>query len=221
MSNQAEGESSSNSNDSMKVSRRTFMKAGAVGLAAIGVVGLDLKPSLGSALQIQPQTTAASDPFADRTVTLNVNQKNYALSIPPRSMLVNVLRENIGLIGTKRPCNRMECGGCTVLINGVPVYSCTYLAVRANNQPILTVEGGSVDKTLATIQQAWVPADASQCGYCQPGRIMAATALLKNNANPTVPEIQSGLEGVLCRCGTYVNVIAAVQAAATTLGGAQ
>jgi xanthine dehydrogenase YagT iron-sulfur-binding subunit len=222
MSSQEESGNSSNSDDSLKVSRRTFMKASAVGVAAAGVVGLDLKPGLGTALQLQPQTTTSTnDPFANRTITLVVNEKAYTVSVPPRAMLVNVLRENIGLIGTKRPCNRMECGGCTVLINDIPVYSCTYLAVRANDQAILTVEGGSVDKTLAAVQQAWVPADASQCGYCQPGRVMAATALLKNNSNPTVPEIQSGLEGILCRCGTYVNVIAAVQAAAMSLGGSQ
>ncbi|MCL5067122.1 MAG: (2Fe-2S)-binding protein [Thaumarchaeota archaeon] len=138
--------------------------------------------------------------------------------VEPRDMLVNVLRENLGLIGTKRPCNRMECGGCTVLIDNVPYYSCTYLAVRAaQGQKILTVEGGSVDSVLKTLQAAWVTNDASQCGYCQPGRIMAATALLKNNSNPSVAEIQAGLEGVLCRCGTYVNVIEAVQAAAKNL----
>jgi aerobic-type carbon monoxide dehydrogenase small subunit (CoxS/CutS family) len=205
--------------DDLKLNRRTFIKASAAGVAA-AVVVLDLKPDLGTQLQVQTQTQTSSDPFANRTITLIVNQHNYTVSVPPRAMLVNVLRENIGLIGTKRPCNRMECGGCTVLINNVPVYSCTYLAVRANNQAILTVEGGGVDKTLAALQVAWVPADASQCGYCQPGRLMAATALLKNNSNPSVPEIQAGLEGVLCRCGTYVNVIAAVQAAAMSLGGA-
>jgi aerobic-type carbon monoxide dehydrogenase small subunit (CoxS/CutS family) len=219
---ETEDKDGSSEND-MMVSRRTFMKATAAGVAIVGAVALDLKPNLSTLLHVEAQsaTTSSSDPFANRTITLVVNQKNYTVSVPPRAMLVNVLREDIGLIGTKRPCNRMECGGCTVLINGIPVYSCTYLAVRANNQPILTVEGGSVDNTLAALQQAWVPADASQCGYCQPGRLMAATALLKNNPNPSVPQIQAGLEGVLCRCGTYVNVIAAVQAAATSLRGSQ
>ena len=125
----------------------------------------------------------------------------------------------MGLIATKRPCNRMECGGCTVLIDNVPVYACTYLTTRAEGHAILTAEGGNVDKVLTALQQAWVTSDASQCGYCQPGRLMAATALLKSNPNPSVPEIQLGLEGVLCRCGTYINVIQAVQAAAQSLGG--
>lgn len=134
-------------------------------------------------------------------------------------MLVNVIRERFNLIGAKRPCNRQECGGCTVLIDGNPYYSCTYLAVRAVGHQILTVEGTQTDDVLAAVQAAWVPADASQCGYCQAGRVMAATALLKSNPNPSVAEIQAGLEGVLCRCGTYLNAITAVQNAAAALQG--
>lgn len=209
--------SNSDNTEKFELDRRSFMKLGAAGAVVVGAASLTLKrPPLAL------QTSAASsvtDPFASRTITLNVNQVNYTISVEPRDMLVNILRENLGLIATKRPCNRMECGGCTVLIDDVPVYSCTYLATRAEGHKILTAEGGNVDSVLNTVQQAWVPADASQCGYCQPGRVMAATALLKNNPNPTVPEIQAGLEGVLCRCGTYVNVIQAVQAASKSLGG--
>jgi aerobic-type carbon monoxide dehydrogenase small subunit (CoxS/CutS family) len=199
----------------LKMSRRTFMKASLAGAAVVGVgVTIGAKASgLGSAGQ-----SSSGDPFALIPITLNVNNVNYSLSVEPRAMLVNVLRENLNLTGTKRPCNRMECGGCTVLVNNAPIYSCTYPAFRANGKPILTVEGTSVDNTLATVQAAWVDTDASQCGYCQPGRVMAATALLKNNPNPTIPQIQAGLEGVLCRCGTYINVIAAVQEAAKALG---
>jgi len=205
-----------------RVSRRTFMKASVAGAAIVGVGGLGLKSTSGALLQIAPQTTTSLDAFATRAITLIVNGQSYTLTVEPRDMLVNVLRENLNLIGTKRPCNRMECGGCTVLIDNVPVYSCTYLVVRAGQgQNILTVEGGKTDNVLNAVQQAWVPADASQCGYCQAGRVMAATALLKSNSNPTVPEIQAGLEGILCRCGTYLNVIQAVQAAAQSLGGSQ
>jgi aerobic-type carbon monoxide dehydrogenase small subunit (CoxS/CutS family) len=100
------------------------------------------------------------------------------------------------------------------LIDNIPYYSCTYLAVRAQGHQILTVEGSSVDPYLNAVQTAWVPNDASQCGYCQPGRVMATTALLKTNKNPSIPDIQAGLQGILCRCGTYMNVIAAVQQAA-------
>ena len=107
-----------------------------------------------------------------------------------------------------------------MLIDNKPHYSCTYLAVRAQGHQILTVEGFASDKTLAAVQAAWVPADASQCGYCQAGRVMAATALLKSNQNPTTDQIKGGLEGVLCRCGTYMNAITAVQNAAKALQGA-
>lgn len=196
------------------------MKASAAGVAIVGVGGLGLKSASGALLQTAPTTPTPSDAFATRAITLIVNQHSYSVNVQPRDMLVNVLRETLNLIGTKRPCNRMECGGCTVLIDNVPVYSCTYLAVRAaQGQNILTVEGGSTDNVLNAVQEAWVPADASQCGYCQAGRVMAATALLKTNSNPTQAQIQAGLEGILCRCGTYLNVIEAVQAAAQSLGG--
>lgn len=215
-------------NDSLKLSRRSFMKASAASAAVVGV-GLSLKPSL-AATTNAPIFNNNPDPFAPITITLNVNSQIYTLTVEQRDMLVNVLRENIGLTGVKRPCNRMECGGCTVIIsqNGgpyYPVYSCTVLAsrVQATNTQIMTVEAnnaGQLQKTdlvLAAVQTAWVNNDSSQCGYCQPGRTMAATALLKNNPTPTIPEIQAGLEGVLCRCGTYINVIAAVQAASAAL----
>jgi len=204
------------------------MKAGAAGAAVVGV-GFSLRPKSASLATGQSTSSTTTDPFAPITITLNVNGNNYTLNVEPRAMLVNVLRENIGLVGTKRPCNRMECGGCTVLIispdgSATPVYSCTYPAYRPQAPyKIMTVEANnpgqlsSPDTTLAAVQSAWVPNDASQCGYCQPGRVMAATALLKSNTTPTPQQIQAGLEGVLCRCGTYINVIAAVQAAAKML----
>ncbi len=170
-------------------------------------------------------STAAFDAslFAIQTINLSVNGTTMAAQVQPRDMLVNVLREQLGLIGTKRPCNRMECGGCTVLIDGKPYYSCTLLAIRAQGHQILTVEGGITSKTpdpvLAAVQTAWVPNDASQCGYCQAGQVMAATALLKSNPNPTVDEIKAGMSGNLCRCGTYLNIISAIQQAAQALGG--
>ena len=105
------------------------------------------------------------------------------------------------------------------MVDGKAIYSCTYLAVRAQGHQIETVEGTKADPVLAALQTAWVPADASQCGYCQPGRLMAATALLHSNPSPTTDEIKAGLEGVLCRCGTYLNAITAVQNAAAALQG--
>jgi aerobic-type carbon monoxide dehydrogenase small subunit (CoxS/CutS family) len=176
-----------------------------------------------SSTSTQTQTVTV-DPYAAQSVTLNVNGANYTVSVEPRDMLVNVLREDIGLIGTKRPCNRMQCGGCAVIIDGALLYSCTYPAIRlGNGQKILTTEAGvgakSPDPVISALQQAWVTEDAGQCAYCGPGQIMSAAALLKVNANPTVAQIKTALSGNLCRCGAYIAIIAAVQAAATNLKG--
>jgi xanthine dehydrogenase YagT iron-sulfur-binding subunit len=108
----------------LKMSRRSFMKAGAAGAAVVGI-GLAVKPRSASLATTQGSSTTSTDAMAPLNITLNVNNKNYNVQVEPRDMLVNVIRENIGLIGTKRPCNRMECGGCTVLIDNIPYYSCT------------------------------------------------------------------------------------------------
>ncbi len=187
----------------------------------MGVGSLALKSPSSSLLQVPSATTSSdqSDPFASVSITLNVNGQDYTTTVEPRDMLVNVLRENLNLTGTKRPCNRMECGGCTVALTDstgtYAVYSCTYIATRAVGKQIMTVE--ATDPVLQALQTAWVPNDASQCGYCQPGRLMAATALLKNNPSPTMDQVKQAIDGNLCRCGTYINVLAAVQQAAMTL----
>lgn len=215
----------------IQMNRRSFVKgtlatAAVAGTATMFARGVGLGSSKALDTALSNPTLVPDDPFAMVNITLNVNGQSYAVAVQPRDMLVNVIRENLNFIGTKRPCNRQECGGCTVLIDNVPYYSCTYLATRAQGHNILTVEGGigspNPDPVLVALQTAWVPADASQCGYCQPGRLLAATALLKSNPNPTVQQIQAGLEGVLCRCGTYLKGIDAVLAASQALqGGAQ
>ena len=207
---------------SKKISRRTFLQASAATAAIAGTTVLALEMDA-SAQSVTSTTTmgapSVSDPFASIPITLSVNGKQYSTVVEPRDMLVNVLREHFNLTGTKRPCNRQECGGCTVLIDDKPVYSCTYLALRAQGHKILTAEGASAEPVLAALQTAWVPADASQCGFCQAGRLLAATALLKQNPNPNVAEIKAGIQGVLCRCGTYMNGITAIQNAAQALQG--
>lgn len=201
------------------VSRRSFIKLGvAAGVASTaGVASATLaKISPEQADQSMEEALAQGSAVL---IKLNVNGKTYAAEVQPRDMLVNVLRENLGLIGTKRPCNRMECGGCTVLIDDKPYYSCTYLAIRAQGKKILTVEGRDTDPVLKALQDAWVEADASQCGYCQAGQLMSATSLLKANPNPTVDQIKSAMSGNLCRCGTYMNIIEAIQMASKKLRG--
>ncbi len=167
-----------------------------------------------------PAPTVAATPFDARTITLNVNGTDYTPTVEPRRMLVDVLREDLALIATKKPCDRMCCGGCTVLIDGVPHESCTILAVRAVGHTIVTSEITTGDAVVNALQQAWVTADGGQCSYCASGQIMAATYLLKTNTNPTVPEIKAALSGNICRCGNYLHIIEAVQSAAASLGGA-
>lgn len=205
----------------LRVDRRTFIK-GTVAAAALGVVAVGINPreaSEGPAAIEQNTPAEVLEPGAKQLITLNVNGQNYVAEVEARDMLVNILRENFGLIGTKRPCNRMECGGCTVVIEGKPYYSCTYLAIRAAGKKILTVEGRDYDPVIKALQDAWHESDASQCGYCQPGQIMSATALLKSNPNPTVDEIKQAMSGNLCRCGTYRNIIEATQLASKNLRG--
>jgi len=201
----------SSSKERRRMSRRNFLKA-TVATVAVGAAAA-------STIQLKRQQLAKqkADPFAKHNTSLNVNGKTYPVQLEPNDMLVNVLREKLNLVGTKRPCNRMECGGCTVLIDNKPYYSCTYLALRAVGKKILTVEGRENDAVPKAVQDAWVEADASQCGYCQPGQVMSATALLKSNPNPNVRQIKNGMSGNLCRCGTYMNIIEAIQLASQNL----
>ncbi len=225
---------------STKVSRRTLMKGTAAVVAVVGVSTLAMRgsrikeqaaASSASYVTISPTASVntsiptpgpivATTPFDARTITLNVNGTSYTPTVEPRRMLVDVLREDLGLIATKKPCDRMCCGGCTVLIDGVPHESCTILAVRAVGHTIVTSEITTGDPVVNALQQAWVTSDGGQCSYCASGQIMAATYLLKNKPNPTVPEIKAALSGNLCRCGNYLHIIDAVQAAAASLGGA-
>ncbi len=204
------------------MSRRDFVKAGiaAGGVAGVSAMAVGGRTSL-QALQVgQPAAQApAVDPFAARQITLHVNGKDHQVTAEPRTMLVDLLRDTMGLIAIKRSCNRMSCGSCTVLIDGQAVESCTYMALRAVGHSIVTPEIGTSDPTVNALQQAWVVADGGQCGYCGPGNIMAAAALLNANKNPTVADIKTALSGNLCRCGNYPHIIDAVTLAAKNLRG--
>ena len=220
-----------------KVSRRTVLKGTVAAAAVAGVSVATLKSSRIREQSSQSYTTisptatntavspsatpiVATDPYGLRTITLNVNGKDYSMNVEPRRMLVDVLREDLGLIATKRACDRMSCGACTVLIDGVPHESCTYMALRAVGHTIVTSEVTTGDPVVNALQQAWPIADGGQCNYCASGQIMAATYLLKNNPNPSVDDIKAALSGNICRCGNYLHIIDAVQLAATNLGGA-
>jgi len=152
-------------------------------------------------------------------ITLLINDRRYKLTVEPRWSLLYVLRERIGLTGTKVGCERGECGACTVLIDGLPRYACMTLAVEAEGAEITTVEGLVKGDELGRVQQAFVEEDAFQCGYCTPGQIMAAEGFLLVNPNPTMDEIRRAMSGNTCRCGSYAHIFKAVRRAAELKGG--
>jgi len=147
-----------------------------------------------------------------------VNERSYEIIIEPQMLLIDVLREKIGLTGTKYACGTGDCGACTVLVDGKPVLSCLTLAVTAREKHILTIEGMAQGGALHPIQEAFVEKGAVQCGFCTPGMVLSARALLEENPHPTREEIRQGLAGNLCRCTGYVKILDAVHAAAETMG---
>ncbi len=161
-----------------------------------------------------PQTKKGKIPlYSRKQITITINQKNYSLEVEPRETLLHVLRERLNLTGTKMTCDRGECGACTVLLDGNPVYSCLTLGIRADGGRITTIEGLATEDKLHPLQQAFIDKDGYQCGFCTPGFIMSSAALLEGNKNPDLEEIKSGLAGNICRCGNYSKVYEAVSAA--------
>ncbi len=152
-----------------------------------------------------------------QTLTMVVNDSEVTVEVRPDETLADVLRDRLGLIGTKIACGEGECGACTVLLDGVAVTSCITPAMKAQGRRVVTIEGLSEDGKMHIIQQAFVDATASQCGYCTPGFIMATKALLDTHPNPTREEIMQGISGNLCRCTGYYQIVDAVAIAAKRL----
>ena len=189
------------------VSRRSFIQT--AGLSA-------------AAGALQQGAHAALDPPADAAhgvpilgpdpvpVTLRVNGNTIRTTVDPATTLLDALRINIGLTGSKEICDRGACGGCSVLVDGLLTVSCMMLAIDAQDVEITTIEGLADGDRLDPIQEAFIRHDALQCGYCTPGMIIAARALLNSNARPTLDEIKAGLSGNLCRCAAYPNIFNAV-----------
>ena len=148
-----------------------------------------------------------------RLIELCVNDETYELAVEPNAILAEVLRDQIGLTGTKVSCGTGECGTCTVLMDGRPILSCLALAVDCQKQSIITIEGLAVGEKLTTVQQAFHDCGAIQCGFCTPGMVLSTTALLEVNSRPSTREIQKALEGHLCRCTGYGQIVEAVQVA--------
>ena len=153
------------------------------------------------------------------SITVTVNGEEEYLEVPSHMTLLQMLREKLGITGPKNGCSAGECGACTVLLDGEPVNSCMVLAVEVDGHEVVTVEGLAKEGQLTPLQQAFIDYNAVQCGFCTPGMLISAEALLKRNPHPTEEEIKEALVGNLCRCTGYVRIIKAVQAAAEK-GGA-
>ena len=150
----------------------------------------------------------------EHSITLKINGEIYKLHVKPNALLLDVIRDEIGLIGTKRGCDTGECGACTILIEGKPVNSCLLLAVEADGKDVLTVEGLARNGQLHPLQEAFVEEGAVQCGFCTPGILLSVKALLDTNPNPTEEEIKTDIAGNLCRCTGYTKIIKAISSAA-------
>lgn len=189
------------------LSRRRFFNsvaAGATGAAILTVPGT---------AEAQTGTQLPQDAEMVKVV-LNVNGRSHLLMVEPRWTLTYVLRDRLGLTGTKPGCERGECGACTVLIDGVARYSCMTLALEAVGSQITTVEGLMRGEELGPVQQAFAEEDAFQCGYCSPGQVMNIEGFLRKNPDPTVEQIREGVSGNLCRCGAYAHIFRAARRAA-------
>ena len=195
------------------VTRRDFIKG--VGTGAIGTAVL--KPLLAQTIPTRKGTIPVYD---HKTITLTVNGKKTAVDVAANEILLDVLRDRLDLTGAKRVCDRGECGGCTVHLDGEPIYACMYLAVRANGRAVRTVEGLARGERLHPVQEAFIEKDGYQCGYCTPGFLMAVSAFLEKNPDPSRDEIRQALSGNLCRCGNYAKIYAAVETAARKMKGA-
>jgi len=195
-----------------ELSRRSFLKglstvvvaSAAVPVATVAAEVEELQ-KLGSAKALGPGPVP---------IVLEVNGKLRKLNVEPRVTLLDALRNQAGLTGSKEVCDRATCGACTVLFDGQPIYSCMKLAIEAQGHTITTVEGLAKDGKLTAVQQAFIEADASMCGYCTPGFLMSLTALLKKNSQPTADEVRTACSGNLCRCGTQARVLTAALKAA-------
>src|SRR5437899_5647753 len=188
--------------ESSGVSRRDFLKIAGISVAVPLVAGPKMVMAAGQEVPVYGPGKIPME-FA-------INGKNYKANLEPRVTLLDALRDQFELTGAKRVCDRAECGACTVLMDNKTVYSCSVLAIEAQGRQIATVESLMQGDKLHPVQQAFVDNDASQCGFCTPGFVVACKAFLDKHPNPTPEDIRRGLSGNLCRCGTYHGIQLAI-----------
>src|SRR5438105_10130749 len=190
----------------MSVSRRDFLKRA-------GVTGVVTAATAAVATEVDAQTGPRAVGPGDVPVTLTVNGKRVDLRIEPRVTLLDAMRNRADLTGNKRVCDRGACGACTMIVDGRAVYSCSTLAIEVQGKQIRTVDGLANGNTLHPVQQAFVDTDGLMCGFCTPGFVMATVALLERTPNPTAEQAKKGLDGNICRCGTFVRIMEAAMKA--------
>ena len=187
--------------DSLRLNRRNFLRT-------TGVVGL--AETIAAPVELAAESAPVAVGPGDVPVRLNVNGRQIDLMIEPRVTLLDALRTRANLTGNKRGCDRGACGACTMIVDGRSVYSCSTLAIEVQGKQIRSVDGLARADQLHPVQQAFCDKDALMCGFCTPGFIMASVALLEKNPNPTPEQIKKGLDGNICRCGTFSRIFEAV-----------
>lgn len=189
------------------VSRRGFLKGTGMTVASVGLLGAT------QAGDAQTQEQADATRFVGPetlSMKLQINGEERTVQAPPSATLLDLVREQWDLTGSKRVCDRGSCGACTMMVDGQVVNSCSYLAIDAVGKKVRTVESFAADGKLTPLQQAFVECDALQCGFCTPGMVVACSALLERNPKPSTDDVRQAISGNLCRCGTYQNIFEAV-----------
>jgi xanthine dehydrogenase YagT iron-sulfur-binding subunit len=194
--------------------RRDFLRGSGLAAASAVLTG----PATVALDEAKAAEAAPKVLSGDVKITLKVNGEDRTCTVEPRSTLLDTLRNRLDVTGPKRVCDRASCGACTTIVDGDPVYACTTLAVACQGKTIATLE--SFDTGPAGVPHAFHQADALMCGYCTPGFVTACKALLDSNPNPSLEEVKRGLDGNICRCGTYIGVFQAALAAAKAMKGA-
>jgi len=200
-----------------KISRRAFVETTGAGLVVATGVPLAVQEVSAQEAAAPPAEPTSGVPRT--SIKLTVNGTEHRVEVEDRWTLVEVLRDHLRLTGTKIGCDRGECGACTVLLDGKPVYSCSQLAVWADGRTVQTVEGLARNEHLHPLQEAFIEHDGPQCGYCTSGQLMSAKALLDHNPHPTADEVRAAMTGNICRCSNYNRYVESVLAAASSAPG--